>query len=248
MGVQDVTGEVEGTSRQVESRFEIPEWVFIVGIILLLLYLFSMYKSILGRPHGTGLSQTTSNAKQLGTNFYLYSVDYDDVFPPVTHGALGAGKVGGWVYYSRFGINGAGSFDVSKGVLFPYAKSTLIFLSGSDPDALLSGNSFALNGFITNPFRPGLSLTKPLSEIKNSTTTMLLGEEATFNPMDHSVHGTNDGYFDLLRDHFTNRNGGKTVVVLADGHAKTIDTQEKFIETICGSAEDCIHPKAGRKQ
>jgi hypothetical protein len=60
MGGQDVNGEAEGTSSPIEYRFVMPEWVLIVGILLLLYSLFSMYNNIVSLPRGIRRIQTTS--------------------------------------------------------------------------------------------------------------------------------------------------------------------------------------------
>jgi prepilin-type processing-associated H-X9-DG protein len=164
----------------------------------------------------------------------LYAADADDTLPMVTEGHPGAGQVGGYTFNLEFGQKGAGQFDPARGSLFPYVKSTGIFLSTLDPTANKSHQSFAMNGCLTEfPPNPGLMRTRPLTTVEKPAEQFLYGEEST------GTEGTNDGFFHPLVDAFATWHAGKTALVFVDGHAKTIVTEGRYPEVVDASTTPC---------
>jgi len=181
---------------------------------------------------------TLANIRQLGEGFGLYEADYDDGLPSVTHGLLGEGKKGGWVYYFQFLDHGqaAGRFNVSKGTLYQYVKNKDVYLSANDPGSKSSGLSFAFNGCLSVPsMERGLSLSKPLNSIALPSGTMLLGEEGTGISMFGAQAGTNDGYFNPVTDQFAEWHDGKTAILFVDSHAKVTRAQSHLQEIVSGT-------------
>ena len=183
-----------------------------------------------------------SNGKQLGLATSLYVADYDQTYPQATDGTPGENQLAGWVFYKVFGYSGAGTFDVTEGSLFPYVRSPRVFASQADPDSEKSGNSFALNGFLTLWTGTGLNPSKTENSIEFVATTMLLGEEGSGEPAQDRygyMHGTNDGYLNPSTDHFAKFHTGGTVITYCDGHARIVHAEEEFVQTVCGSSEVC---------
>ncbi len=178
---------------------------------------------------------TLSNLKQLGYTFSLYMQDHDDGLPSVLDGPWGAGKDGGWTYYSEFGEGRAGKFDVSRGSVFPYAKSKDIFKSPNDPAANNSGLSFAYNGcLIQTPYQMGVNAGKNASSVQSPSSMMLLGEEGTGGAMLSAVDGTNDGFFNPDVDHFVEWHAGGTALLFVDTHAKVTRAKDRFARVVFG--------------
>jgi prepilin-type N-terminal cleavage/methylation domain-containing protein len=235
-----MTKQNKGRNNLTLHGFTLIELLVVIAIIAILAaLLFPVFAQAKDAAKG---AVTISNVKQLGIAFQLYEEDADDVLPPATDGSPGESRVGGWVYYSVFGQGNAGTFDVKKGALFPYVKSADIYKSPSDSDASKSGNSFSLNGWLTNWSGTGLNPSKSAASVETPSTTMLVGEEGSGDPGFFSSghkNGTNDGYFNPITDHFAQFHAGGTALVYCDGHAKITHAEDHFTETICGSPTPC---------
>ncbi len=85
-----------------------------------------------------------SNLKQLGLALTQYTQDYDERFPNMVYTATGANVEGGWVFMSAFDDPGRSSrFDVARGSLYHYTKSTQIYVCPSDTYGQQQGLSYA---------------------------------------------------------------------------------------------------------
>lgn len=154
-----------------------------------------------------------SNLKQLGLGFMQYLQDYDGRFP-------GAGQYqkwtngGHWVrgnaassLTTNAGVYVAGqTTNVEEGAIYPYVKSSQIFICPSNTDGALKRLTYtmscALNG------APDAALTE-------SASIILLDDEQS----------NNDGYFYAVNnpnstDQMTKIHNGGGNLLFADGHAK----------------------------
>lgn len=123
-------------------------------------------------------------------------------------GAGGENKEGGWVYYTRGGVDSStrAAFDVTKGSIYPYVKNAQVYVCPSDTEGQHSGNSYSMNGC--------LSSSKSLAAFDETTQWMLLGEEATINK------SSDDGYFGMVTNTLTDRHLDGTNLTFLDGHVK----------------------------
>ena len=212
--------------------------IAIIGILAALLFpVFARAKA------AAGDAKTVSNIRQIGMATQLYQESWDDVLPQASDGDAGTNRVGGWMFYTTFNGGGPSVFDANKGTLMPYVKSPEIFKSSADKDANSSGNSFAMNGYLTTWTGNGMNPGKAASGIENSASTMLFTEEGCGGPGILSYgygNGTNDGYFNPLFDHFAKFHPAGAAVAFVDGHAKIIPAQDHYVETVCGSATVCF--------
>ncbi|MGO8672601.1 MAG: type II secretion system protein [Capsulimonadaceae bacterium] len=173
-----------------------------------------------------------NNLRQLGLGFQLYEQDYDDRLPGSYNGDYGVDnpptKLGGWMYYTEF-VAGSDNdlnqkdFKPTLGSIYPYVKSTAIFVCPDDGEGQITGDSYALNSCVDDPFNPltFYAAGKPLARIQNPSGMMLLGEEG-----DAGANGsTNDAYlnFNYGPDEFdtiTDRHNSGSNVTFVDDHVK----------------------------
>jgi prepilin-type N-terminal cleavage/methylation domain-containing protein/prepilin-type processing-associated H-X9-DG protein len=182
-------------------------------------------------------SSCQSNLKQLGLAFMQYGQDYDEKMPNATDGpaAGGENKVGGWMFYSRFGTDGAEGqqsdkplFDPKQGSLFPYVKSAQIYVCPSDSRGQEAGNSYSSNGCLTTgtphtlvPVRPG----KSMAAFEDTTKWMLLSEEGASNASvsleNRKQTSTDDAFINIAYYHtYSNRHLDGSNLLFLDGHVK----------------------------
>ena len=229
---------IRAVPRRAFTLIELLVVIAIVAVLAAILFpVFARAKA------AAGDAVTISNARQLGDAFLLYLGDADDVLPPACDGGPGESRTGGWTYYSRFGVNVAGTFDVTKGAVYPYANSAPIFRSPADADSRKSGDSFAFNGALGDWSGTGLNPSKPLGAVAVPADTMLIAEEGTGEetPFGYGFsHGTNDGYLNPSVDHFARFHPGGAAVAYCDGHVKIVQAQDRFVRTVCGSDVVCF--------
>lgn len=221
--------------------FTLIELLVVIAIIAILAaLLFPVFTRAKAAAWDAG---AISNAKQLGIAFQLYLDDNDDTYPQCPDGTPGINQVGGWILYSTFGNTQAGTFDVKQGSLFPYVKSADIYKTKANKDADKSGDSFALNGYLTNWSGTGMNPGKSTSLVEFPASTMLVGEEGCGEDKMFTYgfsNGTNDAYFNPATDHFAKFHPGGAVILFCDTHAKITQAQDHFVETICGSTKPCF--------
>lgn len=228
----EIRQRIPNGESQVNRAFTLIELLVVIAIIgILAALLFPVFAAA---KQAAKTSTSISNIRQLGTATFLYAGDADEVLPMLTEGQLGAAQIGGYTFNLEFGNRGSGRFDPSRGSLFPYVKSTGIFLSSLDPTAVNSGQSFAMNGCLAEfPPIPGLMRTRPVTTVEKPAEQFLYGEEST------GTEGTNDGFFHPLVDTFATWHGGKTALVFVDGHAKTTVTEGRYPEVVDASSTPC---------
>lgn len=178
-----------------------------------------------------------SNLRQLGNAVMMYTQDYDEYLPSATDGPIGTGMAGGWTFYTRFGDFSAGAFEPSRGAIWPYVKNTGIYTCPTDGDSSHSRNSYAINGCITQgPITEGMNPGRALAAVATPAAQMLLGEEVTGIS---GRSGTNDGFFNMEFDTFSEQHQAGSCLVYVDGHAKRINGKQQFQEILTGGTGQC---------
>ncbi len=136
--------------------------------------------------------------------------------PSATDGPNGI-VLGGWMYYATFTSNIAGKFDPTQGSLYPYIKSTGVYVCPDDTAGQSDGDTYAMSSCVassasTEP-RPG----KTLSQFSNPSGIMLFGEEGSGS----ATGSTNDAYLSYqAADNLSLRHSSGSNVGFVDGHVK----------------------------
>jgi prepilin-type N-terminal cleavage/methylation domain-containing protein/prepilin-type processing-associated H-X9-DG protein len=172
--------------------------------------------------------QTTcvNHLRQLGQGFAMYAQEYEERFPYYTNGGGGAGRDGGWVYYSGFPVPQSGNFDVTRGVLYGYIGNREVFRCGND--ATPSTCSYGANSDTRSAI---------LADILAPSDTPLLIEEGC-----GTAETTNDGFFDIdctPRDHVVNRHNKGSAYGWCDGHVDWQRWDDTYVLFIC----DVVPPR-----
>ena len=164
-----------------------------------------------------------SNMKQIGLGIMQYTQDYDERLPGTTYGGSGIGQTGGWAYYTSFPAT-AGGYNMALGSIYPYVKSTQIYVCPSDTDGQSTGNSYAVNSCTVTSADAGTGLRsgKSLAAFDDTARWMLLGEEAGPDIDEKLGTGsTNDGYFfQQQSDTLSRRHLEGSNLLFMDGHVK----------------------------
>ena len=139
---------------------------------------------------------------------------------------------------------------MSQGAIYPYIKSTQIFVCPSDSLGQVSGDSYAGNhclfGDVLTPpagadtiMRAG----KSLAAFDETTKYMLLGEEAP--SADGNTQGsTDDAFMTSTSNYFSGRHFDGSNVAYLDGHVKfakatTIRANNVFTGGVAVAGEAC---------
>lgn len=218
-----------------KRAFTLIELLVVIAIIAILAaLLFPVFASA---KRAAKTTKTVSNLSQLGKSIALYAADADDRPPMVTEGRNGVDLFDGWIRNRSFQSYAAGSFEPQNGSLFPYVKSADVYRSELDRDALRSGNSFAMNGCLSQwPPVPQRVILRPFTDNPNPSQMMLLAEETLG---DGSGGGTNDGFFHPLVDVLATNHAGKTAMVFVDGHAGTVYADGNYPKYVDASETPC---------
>lgn len=168
-------------------------------------------------------SSCQSNLKQLGLAMIQYTQDYDERMPNIGGGAPANGLTGGWVYYDVFDAAGrTTTFDVSKGSLYPYVKSSQVYICPSDKAGRTMGLSYATGpcGLVSG-FPAGIHPGQSIVPFDQPATTLLLSEQQ-IGAWDTSTDDGN-GFTDLGDRWNTGQRHLDTCTVLfMDGHVKSM--------------------------
>ena len=169
-----------------------------------------------------------SNMRQLGMATQQYLQDYDETLPGATDGPNGAGVGGGWIYFSVFPANPTPkAYDVTRGTIYPYVKSTQIYICPTDGQGRAAGNTYAYNDCLVHRTSAGFNPGRSLASFESPTSWMLLGEETSGAGFFSADSSTDDGYFNLeVGNMFTERHFYGSNLTFLDGHSKGYRTSQ----------------------
>ena len=152
-----------------------------------------------------------------------YTQDYDERLPMATAGdaSAGGGKLGGWMFYNVATPNN--QFNPALGSVYPYIKSSQIFICPSDSTGASQGDSYAINSCVSADGNAtgvvGARPAKSLAAFDETSKWMLLSEEGL--PTNNSAT-TDDGFqlFGTSGNDFTARHLEGSNLAFMDGHVK----------------------------
>jgi len=203
-----------------QRGFTLIELLVVIAIIAILAgILFPVFATAREKARQTACF---NNLKQLGLGFLQYAQDYDETLPQAAVAAQGV--TGGWTYYSVFSagtIASPSAYDPSKGTLFPYIKSTGVYVCPSDPAGQNQGQSYAMSSCLGVDICCGLIKAYSLAHFNASDPTqiaMISEEDTTGTPMG----STDDGYEWVGFNPVSARHSNGSNLVYLDGHAKWI--------------------------
>ena len=160
-----------------------------------------------------------SNMKQLGLAFMQYTQDYDERLPLAQHGGSGNDE-NGWIFYDYFQAFKDATppaYYPERGSIYPYVKSTQVYVCPSDTTGQIYGASYAMNSCLTDNAKP-LAIGKSLAAFDDTTKWMLLSEEADGTTL---TSATDDAYQDLAAGNALSvRHLEGSDVLFLDGHVK----------------------------
>ncbi len=201
-----------------QKGFTLIELLVVIAIIAILA---AILFPVFGRARENARrTSCLNNMKQLGLAFLQYAQDYDELIPSATDGGPGANRVG-WIFYTNFPAT-AGSYEVARGNIYPYTKSTQIYLCPSDSDGQSTRNSYAINSCTVSSSQvDGVRAGKSLAAFEETSRFMLLCEETTPG-QDGGNGSTDDGYFQLEGTNaLSARHLESSNLLFVDGHVKS---------------------------
>lgn len=137
--------------------FTLIELLVVISIISILA---GMLMPVLASAKKKGLQTACmSNLRQLGIAISLYNSDWDGQYPGAD-----------WVPDMTLPDP---AFQVSNGALFPYVKSTAVYLCKADQNAQINRLSYGLNALIMN---------MPEGAVENPSDTVVLLDAALSTP------------------------------------------------------------------
>jgi prepilin-type N-terminal cleavage/methylation domain-containing protein/prepilin-type processing-associated H-X9-DG protein len=200
-----------------KKAFTLIELLVVIAIIAILASI--LFPVFARARENARRASCQSNLKQLGLGILQYTQDYDERLPLATSSLSGAGALGGWVTCYAFDAS-ANAFSVSEGSIYPYIKSTQVFICPSDTTGRASGDSYAINSCVGTPVTPpppdnSYYRGKSLASFDETARWALLLEESTIDG------STNDAFQDLnFGDGLSDRHLNGSNVAFLDGHVK----------------------------
>ena len=223
------------------SAFTLIELLVVIAIIALLAAI--LFPTFAKAREKARQATCASNLRQLGMAFLQYEQDYDETLPNVYCCDDGIGnKPGAWIGYDNFPVNdGVSKYNVTAGGIYPYVKSTQVYICPDDAEGRRSGDSYAVNSCAMSAKTASGTpyLGRPLAAFNNTSGIFLIGEEAAYNP---ARNGTDDAYLRYQNNQFSTRHTGGSNVAFLDCHVKWY-TPERIVaaglQSPAGDGSDC---------
>lgn len=199
------------------------------GALVTIVFTYALLMILFPVPHKSRekarQTECLSQMKQLSLAFQQYVDNNDNRLPGAVSGPVSRPyPTGGWIYYTAFPANGTPkSIDVTKGSLYPYVKTTQVYVCPDDAQGKQSGDSYAMGACLTGVKVGRVHPGKPMLAFADTNKWLLLAEEAASpsgSPVDPDADSTDDGYFMYPGDTLSTRHSGGSNVVMLDGHAK----------------------------
>ncbi len=185
--------------------FTLIELLVVIAIIAILA---AILFPVFGRARENARrASCQSNLKQIGLGILQYVQDNNERLPVAQVGAFIPGNSAWMAYTGYTGIPKDTVFHPEQGSVFPYIKSTQVFVCPSDSIGSGTGASYAMNECVSG---------RKLSSFQSTSLKLLLGEEAL-----SSGDSTNDAYLrNWANDLLSQRHFGGSNVAFMDGHVK----------------------------
>lgn len=178
-----------------------------------------IFPSFARAREGARRSACQSNLKQIGLGIMQYTQDYDERLPNAASGGTGGvGLSGGWVIFSTWPYDASTQkFDVVNGSIYPYVKSTQIFVCPSDSVGQNQGFSYEFNACATS-HSGAVPSGKSIVAFDETSKWALVSEGASPD----GRGSTDDGYYDPFsaNEGLSNRHLDGSNLLFMDGHVK----------------------------
>jgi prepilin-type N-terminal cleavage/methylation domain-containing protein/prepilin-type processing-associated H-X9-DG protein len=233
-----------------EGAFTLIELLVVIAIIAILAAI--LFPVFARARENARRASCMSNLKQLALGFNMYTQDYDEKLPLMTAGTQTTPVIDGDTKFNLSATPGV-YYCTWTSEIFPYVKSTQIFLCPSNPVTTGNpyywyGTSYGVPGTAINsagatvPYFSGVSVS--LAQFQQPSETMMISEKGSGGGPQYIMSTV---YYAMKAAHF---DGGN--VAFVDGHVKWFKFSDEDIPNFyaCDSGyraaykDYCMHPPA----